>query len=170
VKRRIGLVAILVVLLGIPLLLLFDLGATFHKAHSVAAFEQANGTITESQWHMKGAGGGGGRGQPASKVRYEVRLAYHYEVDGRTYDGHRYGLAEPIFHDRESCVGFVSQFPTGKSVTVYYDPHNPSDSVLSHEMGKHVAEKAFWAVVLTVAVTGAVGYTIWYNRRGRKAK
>tara|TARA_B110000459_G_scaffold203300_1_gene259261 strand:- start:89 stop:715 length:627 start_codon:yes stop_codon:yes gene_type:complete len=60
---------------------------------------------------------------------YCLHVDYQYTVDGRTYDGERISYTA-----ENSCNSWSAnsddEYPEGKEITVYYNPTNPSESVL----------------------------------------
>ena len=60
---------------------------------------------------------------------YTPKIHYRYQVKGREYHGERirYGTA---FNTYTLAHAFAAQHPALSTVTVYYDPRNPSESLL----------------------------------------
>ena len=60
---------------------------------------------------------------------YCLYVSYQYTVNGKTYDGDRVS-----YSTENSCNSWSKNadddYPEGKEITVYYDPGNPSESVL----------------------------------------
>ena len=78
--------------------------------------------------HTTGTGG--------SVTTYNYVVAYEYEVDDRTYTGDRYSLgsgstASPQYDSPSAAQRAGKEaYPPGSEVTVYYDPANPTSTVL----------------------------------------
>ena len=68
------------------------------------------------------------QGHLAHQWRIEVR--YRYEVQGVAYSGHRVRAFGPNHFDQASADAERAPFPVGAKVRVYYQPDNPSTSVL----------------------------------------
>jgi hypothetical protein len=63
---------------------------------------------------------------------YGVAVRYDYTVDGRRFTGDRYSYGQV---SSEAAHDIVSSLPVDRSVTVYHDPANPADSVLTTGIG-----------------------------------
>lgn len=64
-------------------------------------------------------------------VEYTLNVSYEYEVDGINYFGDNLGFM-PGKKSRSlaSIERLMGQFSEGKKVAVYYNPSDPSDSIL----------------------------------------
>lgn len=71
---------------------------------------------------------------------YQPILKYDYEIDGVAYSGDRIRFTSfSISHKKEhKAKREISAYPVGKSVQVFYNPQNPSDSVLETGVGSRV--------------------------------
>ncbi|HEX3766580.1 MAG TPA: DUF3592 domain-containing protein [Kofleriaceae bacterium] len=58
---------------------------------------------------------------------FEPRVTYDYTVAGKSYQGHRIGLATEAY-DEDKARKVASELPD--SVEVHYNPADPSDAVL----------------------------------------
>jgi len=63
-------------------------------------------------------------------IHYRAAFLYEYEVNGRDYRGGRYRYAG-YSSDAATAGALVAAHPKGSEVTVYYNPDNPADTVLS---------------------------------------
>ncbi|MDB4474167.1 DUF3592 domain-containing protein [Opitutaceae bacterium] len=70
-----------------------------------------------------------GSGSHRYKV-YEAQLTYDYQVAGRSYTGDRISFGHGPTRQRHPVQSVVDGLPIGSGVTVYYQPDNPSQSVL----------------------------------------
>jgi len=61
---------------------------------------------------------------------YKADLAYRYKVKGRDYSSSRITLMDYSSSAAGRAQDIVARYPDGAAVTVYYDPADPSDSVL----------------------------------------
>tara|TARA_X000000368_G_C22987834_1_gene692966 strand:+ start:758 stop:1378 length:621 start_codon:yes stop_codon:yes gene_type:complete len=84
-------------------------------------WESADGIVENSYVSTSTDGEGG--------TTYCLHVDYQYTVDGRVYDGNRISYSAD-----NSCNSWSANsdddYPEGKKITVYYDPSNPSESVL----------------------------------------
>lgn len=62
---------------------------------------------------------------------YKPLIVYRYEVDGAEYlnDRYRYGMWSTNDHGRSQRI--VDAHPPGREITVYYNPDDPQDALLS---------------------------------------
>jgi len=72
------------------------------------------------------------RTQPAD---YADRILYEYTVKGRVYHSQAVDLQARDVRDRSAMYALVAAYPTGKAVTVWYDPANPSHALLVPQTG-----------------------------------
>ncbi len=63
---------------------------------------------------------------------YVARIRYSYSADGKAYtsDEISFGGNQYTSKRKYKTEKYLKQFPVGKSVTVYYNPGDPSQSVL----------------------------------------
>ena len=70
-------------------------------------------------------------------VEYYVAINYTYDVEGNSYVASRYSLGQGdrvsrIYKERSDAEAeAASRFPEGTTVTVYYDPKQPTEAVLA---------------------------------------
>ncbi len=91
-------------------------------AYKSSSWIQIQGVVTESVL----------RTEPAEKDKAETFIpgvSYRYEVLGKKYKNSRISF-ERDFKDKAYAKGFVDKYPRGKQVKVFYNPGNPSQSVL----------------------------------------
>ena len=69
------------------------------------------------------------RASSTRRNREPLKVRYSYEVDGRTYSSDRYVIGTALMAPGAQTMR------TGTPVTVYYDPDQPSSSVLSRGIG-----------------------------------
>ena len=60
---------------------------------------------------------------------YKADVTYRYKVQGRDYYSERITLAD-FSSSTGRAQGIVDRYPDGATVTVYYNPVDPSDAVL----------------------------------------
>ncbi len=90
---------------------------------------------------------------------YSVRLEYEYAVDGVQYTSDRikFGATVTVGSGKEEANAITERYPVGSEVTVYYDPHKPSRSVLEREVE---ARANFIDVLFAVLLVGIGTYVL----------
>jgi hypothetical protein len=89
-------------------------------------------------------------------------MEYTYEVDGQPYVGSAYGFGD----ETVETVDFDAKYPIGTAVTVFYDPHNPSDAVLFKDAV--ISPTPFYALGIGLIVLGLpFGYLAYRMGRAR---
>jgi hypothetical protein len=69
------------------------------------------------------------KGTPKTQYWFEVQ--YNYEVEKKTYLGERYAFhGNPSFKTKAEAEKLLEEFPIGKTITIYYQPDNPQESVI----------------------------------------
>jgi len=68
---------------------------------------------------------------------FEPHLIYSYTVAGKGYTGDtvRIGHAKMMW-SKEDATGLLQNYPAGKTVTVYYDPDEPTEALLELKIDK----------------------------------
>jgi hypothetical protein len=88
------------------------------------SFSKTEGTIQQSDI---------GEGQEGTKhIRwyYFPKITYFFVADHVQYESHTISFAEVRFAHYENAKSYLSSYPTGGKVQVFYDPDNPGISVL----------------------------------------
>jgi hypothetical protein len=85
-------------------------------------FKQTTGYITHSEMTYHDSDDG---------TTHGVDIRFHYEADGQPYEGNRFRYGEGSSSDSGWARNAVNRYREGAEVPVYYNPKNPSDSVLS---------------------------------------
>jgi hypothetical protein len=67
------------------------------------------------------------------KIYYHYSIEYEFTVGGKNYRSDEITFNNNYSLDQEFAQTYISKYPVGKKVTVYYDPHDPSFSVLEPE-------------------------------------
>ena len=62
--------------------------------------------------------------------RYYADIAYTFSVDGRDYTGTRIAASDGEYNIRDGAVQAIEGLRVGDAVSVYYNPSNPSQSVI----------------------------------------
>lgn len=95
---------------------------------------------------------------------YSVYVRYNYEVNGRRLRSDRYDFFEGSTSGYESKREIVDGLPPGSTVPCYVNPADPTDVVISRELG---ATMFFVIIPLTFFIIGLAG-VIFALRSGRK--
>jgi hypothetical protein len=138
---------VIILLSGVTTFLGFYLKLEYEK---VEAYPSARGRVLTA-----GIGSARKSEERGTRTVYFPEVRYRYEVDGRTYENDTFGVMEPewsLGRARET----VRRYEAGKPCTVFYDPADPSESVLDKTSGK-----AFpWVIIVSGALFGLVGLAI----------
>ncbi len=86
------------------------------------------GSVTASGVDMKNDAIDTGRRTRA--LRYSPAVSYSYDVDGTTYSSDLLGFIRVWTDDESGAHGIARRYPVGQTITVYYDPGDPSRAVL----------------------------------------
>lgn len=115
----------------LPLLILGGLGYFLYRRNqqsmayrqSTQAWQSTTGTVVMSSTQRKRTG--------RSYSDYPV-VVYLYQVNGRQYQSQRIKAGEQFLNVRLSgqAEATVQKYQIGSTVTVYYNPSNPAESVL----------------------------------------
>jgi len=93
----------------------------FKLGKASASWPSVAGTVTYSHAESR-------RG--SSKTEYLPAVKYSYTVAGKSYLGGRISSSEVYKKNLASANGVLRNYPVGRRVTVYYDPADPSSSLL----------------------------------------
>ena len=67
----------------------------------------------------------------APKTVYWFGVQYNYNVEDKVYQGERYTFHGDLpFSNRSKADRILEKFPIGKTITIYYRPGNPQESVI----------------------------------------
>lgn len=106
---------VLAVLVVLVLVALFWLNMKKRKASRL--WPSTTGTIINSDIHLSRDSDG--------STQEDARIVYSYNVGGKAFNSSRIG-----FITVGTASQLVRRYPVGQQVEVYYDPANPSSSVL----------------------------------------
>ena len=93
-----------------------------YYAYKSSSWTQIQGVVSESALVTEERK----KDQPQT---YVPDVLYRYEVLGKKYKNNRISF-ERSFKDRAIANGFIEKYSKGKTVAVFYNPGNPSQSVL----------------------------------------
>lgn len=111
--------AALTIFLGIPMM---------KNAFESRGWPTADGVITVSQFTSN-------TDRDSGSTTYGASIAYDYTVNGASYTGSNVHFGQYSTSDPSYGRSIVNRYPLGKQVMVYYDPDNPSESVLEPGAG-----------------------------------
>ena len=124
------------------------------QAQRSASWPAVEGTVVSS----KVAAGTSGTGSSRSTT-YKAEVKYHYQVDGAAYENDVLRIGQVAMGWKSGAKENVRQHPRGPD-TIYYDPSQPSNSVLETGL--------YWEVGLKPAV-GCLFFVVGVVMfRGRK--
>jgi hypothetical protein len=117
-------------------------------------WDKGTATITSSEIEKTESRSKDAQGFTQTSTSYSVRVTYAYTVEGNNYEGNTVGFGTMSHNERSDAQEELKSYPQGKSIDVYYDPENPSDSVLK--------KGVFWPmyIVIVVMVIMLIG-SIW---------
>jgi hypothetical protein len=107
--------------------------ATVLKAKQSTDWPAVKGKVVESG--IRAERGAGGTSSTGSRNTYHANVVYKYDVIGKIYTRQRVSFDEYGREDEVHATQISDKYPEGETVEVYYDPYNPSKSVL--EPGSH---------------------------------
>jgi hypothetical protein len=108
-----------------------------------AALSRTAGIITSSEVICRNPKGG--------KV-YEYSIRYKFRVNEKELESDRITFAPPVSNQRGFAEAYVSKYPVGKEITVFYEKDNPSFSVLEPEEKDESVLKFFLGGALFITV------------------
>ena len=86
------------------------------------------------------------------KTEFECKIQYRYEVNGIRYQGTRLQIAKYSYATRQAAERVLKPLAPGQAVTVYYQPTDPSFSVL--RPGADLAQCALLPVLALPTLIG----------------
>jgi hypothetical protein len=102
------------------------------------------------------------RVENGTKTFYCPMIAYEYDVDGHHYMQNRLMMGSPFrSSNRNAAQRWVDRYAEGSTVTVYYNPDNPSEAVLVRKASGPVM--VFWGIAIVLVVV-AVAASLWVER------
>jgi hypothetical protein len=103
-------------------------GYEMKRALETRAWPEAQGTITSSRVskETRRESGSGGR----TSISYYPRVAYQYTAEGRSYNGSKINIGGNTGGMEWLSRRAVKKYPSGKKVSVHYNPDDPADAVL----------------------------------------
>jgi len=150
---------IFMILFGAVLFLFFTpvavvlVSSKLSEAWESGKWPSTEGTVLSADVQTKGFG---------TKIKYVPAITYEYQVDGHKYSGNRTRIGSYGFGSESDASDYVSEHSVGDRVSVYYQPSDPSRSLL--EAGMTGRASAYLLIPLLVA-----GLGIFFILAGRKS-
>jgi hypothetical protein len=107
-------------------------------------WEKGTATITSSEIEKTESKSKDAQGFTQTSTSYGVSVKYSYTVEGGNYEGNTVGFGTMSHNERSDAQDELKSYPKGKTIDVYYDPENPSDSVLN--------KGVFWPMYIMIVV------------------
>ena len=124
-------------------------------AEKSLSWPETGGVITDSYIHVYEQSDDDG-----TKTWHETVIRYSYSVNKKTYSGNSITLSSrgPHTTDRVKLETFITDYPKGLSVNVYYDPENPQSSILVKEkVGGINGFTALGYFLIIIWICGVIG-------------
>ena len=123
------------------------------------SWPETDGVITDSYIHEYEKIDDDGN----TETWYETVIIYTYRINEKNYSGNSITLLSrgPHTTHREKVEIFISDYPEGLPVKVYYDPVNPQRAILFKEKtGKINVFTALGCFLIIIWVCGVIGLVI----------
>ena len=108
-------------------------------------WDKGTATITSSEIEKTERRSKDPQGFNQTSTSYSVRVKYSYTVEGSNYEGNTIGFGTMSHNEKSDAQEELKSYLKGKKIDVYYDPENPSDSVLK--------KGVFWPMYIVIAVS-----------------
>ncbi len=133
--------------LGIGYLVAFVFGKPIlDDAWASSEWPSVAGTIKESEVRQE---------RHEGKLHHSAGIHYEYQIDGQTLGGDTVWFGGNFSStDSGSARKTVNRYPVGEQVDVYYNPEDPTNSVL--EPGAHLSSYAVFGIGLAFLFVGVV--------------
>lgn len=143
-----------IILLVIGLVVMVKFGRDILLGRQSQSWPKTSGTVMQSGLHTYHDTDDDGN----STTTYGVSVRYSYTVTGQQYESDRRTFSEVRTGSMRRTQQILDRLPQGGSVEVYYDPANPSSSVLEAGVGASTYALLAFSIVLVIAGTlGALG-------------
>jgi len=80
-------------------------------------------------------------------IYYHYNIEYEFNVNGRYYLSNEITFSGEYSNHHEETRGYLSKYPIGKKVIVYYDPQDPNFSVLEPDIYFDAELNMFFLVI-----------------------
>ncbi|MFN2215995.1 MAG: DUF3592 domain-containing protein [Anaerolineales bacterium] len=132
------------------------------KAGASQSWPSVSGTVTNAQVKESVSSDD----DDNETVSYYPAVEYTYQVGGQQFSGKRLSFGGLITTGNYGKVQEkLQKYPVGGQVPVFYDPQNPSDSVLEREAGGFRAGMIIGIICLVISLCIGCGLLYsWINR------
>jgi hypothetical protein len=120
------------------------------------SWPETKGVITDSYIHVYKQTDDDG----FSSTWYRTVINYSYSVNGEEYSGNSITLLSsgPDTTDKGEAETFITDYPKGLPVKVFYDPENPQTAILVKEkVGRINVNTAIGGFLIIIWVCGLIG-------------
>lgn len=101
------------------------------KKENTLQNESANWQATEAVVSSSNVRRDWNKNSGTPKTLHHFELQYNYKVGETSYLGKRYAFhGNPSFSNKKEAEKLLEEYPVGKSITVYFQPDNPQESVI----------------------------------------
>jgi len=134
-----------------------------YKGMKTSSWPSVDGTILSSSMEktsrrVKRTNGSSGR-----KTSYHLNVAYAYEVNQQKYENDRFSYGTESYRKLSKAKEALARYPKGKRVPVFYDPDNPSHSVLTRGTGTSWIAIVLGGLGLLLAFLILLYVFVWRN-------
>ncbi len=154
------------ILAALPLLIAINLASVvfawiedISEAKQSVNWPTVQGIVTESK-PLQNCGKG------KNRDLFYPAIKYSYFVDGQSYDGYQIAIGPTDCGTQDTIKKIIAPYPLGKTVTIWYKPQNPQESIL--QAGK--VTDSTWPNIYSTSLT-VVGFVLlawWLVYIGRK--
>lgn len=120
-----------IIAIGISAVILIYIGSDILKAQKSRSWPTASGTVQDSGMESHQSRDDDGD----IKTTYGATIQYKYTVDGQEFVGDRRTFSNVRTSSVRNTEKILERYPLGSSVDVFYDPDDPSSSVLESGVG-----------------------------------
>lgn len=138
-----------VVINGISVFAAVDYGRAIYRAHITSRTWNVTGSEIVESSAIRGCGRGSS---------YYLGVKYKYRVDGKSYTNDRVSFGNGYCSGKSGAESMAANYALGSFTYVYYDPLNPSESVLTKGGTENGTYFLFVLFLLTPLGTG---YWLW---------
>jgi len=126
----------------------------------IATFRSAEGKVVSSSTYTS---------TRKRKTYHHYSIEYEYVVNGKNYRSDEITFNDNYSLDQEFAQTYITKYPVGKKVTVYYDPHDPSFSVLEPEKngdsGLGLLFLAFSTLVFVLSIAYLLIIKVFFHKK-----
>ncbi|MBN2533018.1 MAG: DUF3592 domain-containing protein [Spirochaetales bacterium] len=105
-----------------------------------------------------------------NQIEYYPEVSYSYSIEGKEYRSTRISLFQVGNGTKSEAATIVNRYPTGKNITVYYDPQNPGNAVLVRGISPFVMTILYILVVIVLAAGIIAAIMVPLSSRERKIR